>query len=117
MKTLKSLFILSILTLGSNSYSKGSAELNLSNIMAIRLNSGKLIHVNQDVESIQVAGDRANKVDYVELRQGTIIDSYDIDRVILEKPRGTVNLTDYLGSISPDTFILLERVLGDGSGG
>lgn len=72
--------------------------------------------INQNRESILCAEDQRNETDNFELKKGSIIDSYDIDRIILDKPRNITNNTDYLGPISPDTFMLLERVLSDGSG-
>ena len=97
-------------------YSKVS-ELNFSDIKAIKLHTGKLIDVNKEVESIQLAFDRNNKVDYIELIEGSVIDSYDIDKLIIKNPALHKNSTDYLKKQKLDTDFLLKRVLSDGSDG
>lgn len=117
MKTLNSLFILSALTLGTNVYSQDLPVLNFSDIKAVKLHTGKLINVNREVESIQLAFDRNNKVDYIELLEGSVIDSYDIDKIILKKPALYRVPTDYFKKQKLHTDFLLKRVLGDGSGG
>jgi hypothetical protein len=113
MKMLYGLFILSALTLGSNVFAQKISMPKLSDIKAIKLNNGKIINVQKEVESIQLASDRANKVDYVELLEGAVIDSYDIEKVILNNQTSpkSLNLNHF------DSMFMLTRVMGDGSGG
>jgi hypothetical protein len=112
MKTLKSLFILSALTLGTNVYSKETPVLKITDIKVIKLNSGDLIRPRQ-IERIQFAHDRENKIDYIELFEGSLIDSYDINRAILKEESSKETIDS---SLINSTF-MLSRVLGDGSGG
>ena len=113
MKTLYSLFILSALTLGSNVYSQDLSMLKFSDIKAIKLHSGKIINMKKEVEAIQLAFDRENKVDYVELLEGSVIDSYDIEKVILKTP--SANTLFSMDSFGPTSFMMAR--MGDGSGG
>jgi hypothetical protein len=117
MKALYSLFILSALTLGSNAYSQEISTLKFSDIKSIKLHSGKIINMKKDVESIQLAFDRDNKVDYIELLEGSVIDSYDIEKVILQKPSSRILSDDSLNSSHFNSAFMLKRVMGDGSGG
>ena len=111
MKTLKSLFILTSLSLGTNVLAQNISMPSFSDIKTIKLHTGKLLDVKKEVNTIQLAMDRNNKVDYVELLEGSIIDSYDIDKIIFKQPHTHLNESFYL-----NTF-MLSRVLGDGSGG
>ena len=113
MKTLYSLFILSAFTLGSNVYSQEISALKFSDIKAIKLHSGKIINMKKEVESIQLAFDRDNKVDYVELIEGSVIDSYDIEKVILKTP--SANSLFSMDSFGTTSFMMAK--MGDGSGG
>lgn len=115
MKTLKSLFILSALTLGTNVYSQDLLMPKFSDIKAIKLHTGELINVKKKVDTIQFALDRENKVDYVELLEGSVIDSYDIDRVIFKK--NNTSSSNSFGLSDFNSTFMLSRVMGDGSGG
>jgi hypothetical protein len=117
MKTLYSLFILIAITLGSNVYSQETSILKFSDIKAIKLHSGKIINMKKEVESIQLAFDRDNKVDYIELLEGSVVDSYDIEKVILKNPASKILSEDSLSSNHFNSIFMLARVMGDGSGG
>ncbi len=115
MKILNNLFIFSALTLGLNVYSQDISTSNFAKIESIKLNNGIILNVQKEVEFIQLALDRRNKIDYIELLEGTVIDSYDIERLILKKPTSQFPLNDLLDQIN--SKLILSRVMGDGSGG
>lgn len=113
MKTLKSLFILSALTLGTNVYSQDLLMPKFSDIKAIKLHTGELINVKKEVDKIQFALDRDNKVDYIELLEGSVIDSYDIKEIKFSEKFDTSILNRH----GFNSQLVIRAVMGDGSGG
>lgn len=116
MRKLSKFIILCALATGMNSYAQDFSTYKLENIMAIKLLDGSQVNFKKEVSAIQFASDRENKIDFIELREGSIIDSYDIERVILKKNSSN----PFAGqSFNADLFThgLMMARLGDGSGG
>ena len=113
MKTLISLVILSALTLGTNVYSQDLLMPKFSDIKAIKLHTGELINVKKEVDTIQFALDRDNKVDYIELLEGSVIDSYDIQEIKF----GEKFDSSILDRHRFNSQLVIRAVMGDGSGG
>jgi hypothetical protein len=108
MKMIKNIILISSLTIGHAAYSQ---SLKISDIREIQLHSGKIINVANDVESLTLTSERDNKVDYVELLEGSLIDSTDIRSIKFSDKLDISRLQD----ISSSQFVV--RALGDGSGG
>ena len=69
----------------------------------------------KQIERIQFAQDRKNKIDYIELYEGSLIDSYDINKAILKKEKPNLSIDP---SILNSTYMFSRHFgLGDGSGG
>jgi hypothetical protein len=113
MKMLKSLFILSALALGNNVYSQELLMPSFSDIKTIKLHTGEVINAEKEITLIQLASDRINKVDYIELKEGLIIDSYDIKEIKFNQ-----NFENsILNRNGMNSQLLIRAVMGDGSGG
>ena len=72
-----------------------------------------MINVKKEVDTIQFALDRDNKVDYIELLEGSVIDSYDIKEIKFSEKFDTSILSRYGFS----SELVIRAVMGDGSGG
>ena len=94
------------------SFGQDNKELDFSIFDSIQLNNGKKIDFQTKVERIHLSSDRVNKVDYVELLEGTVVDSYDIKEIFLrDKDKDGSNIIE----AGPKT--VTKKLLGDGSGG
>ena len=116
MRKLSKFIILCALATGMNSYAQGFSAYKLENIKAIKLFDGSQIDFKKEVSAIQFASDRENKIDFVELKQGLIIDSYDIEKVILkENTSNPFAGRAFNSDLNTNSFML--AMMGDGSGG
>ncbi len=116
MRKLNKFILLCAVSLGLNAHAQNFLNSDLGNIKSIELFDGSQIDFQSEVATIQFADDRENKIDFIELKQGLIIDSYDVEKIILKK--GATNLFD-------SKLFNLDRFgkgfkaarAGDGSGG
>ena len=102
---MKFVYLLAILTIstGANAFTP-----KLSDFKSVELYDGEMINVKAEVEAIQFADDRINLVDYIELKEGSVIDSYDIRRIHFSRDNH---------NFSTGNRLILAREAGDGSGG
>lgn len=116
MNRIKTIFILAAVLIGFNANSQEFELPKKNNVQKIVLFDGRELDIAEDVSRIHTAMDRENKVDYIELTDGMIVDSYDIE--------GFINFSgDQISSFAGPTNIegldsdVIFRLTGDGSGG
>lgn len=109
MKTFKMVLTSFVLLFTIKGYAQ---DLSSSKIESIKLNTGKVISIKNEVESIQLNADRENNIDYLILREGTLIDSRDITNINIS---GKFDLSTIALEFQSTTLRMAAN--GDGSGG
>jgi hypothetical protein len=114
MKKLNKYILIFALSLGTNVMAQDSFVLpKFSDFKEIKLHTGEIINAKKEVSLIQLASDRINKVDYIELKEGLIIDSYDIKEIKFNERFDS----SILGKRGLNSELVIRAVMGDGSGG
>ena len=101
MIKLYKLLILTALVITSNAYS-----LDFSNVKAIKLFDNSVINAQRDIKFIQFSEINDNEIDFLELRDNSIIDSTDISKFYFKKSKSIIT-----------PMMRFRAVHGDGSGG
>ena len=109
MKTLKTILLSLVIFFTGHVFAQ---DLSSSKIESIKLRTGKIVTIKGEVESIQLNADRDNKVDYIILREGTLIDSLDITNINMN---GKFDLSNIASKLQNTTLRMATN--GDGSGG
>jgi hypothetical protein len=114
MKNFNNYILILALSLATNLMAQDSLVLpKFSDIKEIKLHTGEIINAKKEITLIQLASDRINKVDYIELKEGLIIDSYDIKEIKFNQ-----NFENsILNRNGMNSQLLIRAVMGDGSGG
>ena len=80
MKSLALTFILSVITCSAYS-------MDFNSIKSVQLFDDSLVDFQKDVSFVQFSNWNRNKIDYLELKDNSIIDSTDITKVFFKKPQ------------------------------
>lgn len=104
------LIITTLLLLSSMAHSADK----VGSIKGFVLKDGTEISTLKDIEVIQVNTDRENNIDWVELREGTLIDSTDIQQIIIDKTEINTTINQIR---EQNSFLRVKLSAGDGSGG
>lgn len=91
------------------------AEAGSMKIKELILKDGSRVNTEKEVESIEFSDDRENNIEWVELKEGTLLDSTDIERVLLETNR-EFDYSDYFVN-NNQIYEIPTDMSGDGSGG
>jgi hypothetical protein len=114
MKNIKNHILILALSLATNLMAQDSLVLpKFSDIKEIKLHTGEIINANKEISLIQLATDRINRVDFIELKEGLIIDSYDIKEIKFNENFDS----SILGRRGYNSEHVVRALMGDGSGG
>ncbi len=100
-----------LFTATSPTFSKDESKIKLHDFNEIRLFNGETIKVKEEVKLLEISNQRQNNIEYIELNDGSIIDSSDIGEILLSDRLDENQLRDL------ENGHLLLRNIGDGSGG
>jgi len=117
MRKLYNLMIFSGLALGMSAYSQEIPTHLLNNIKTIKLFNGERVSFEDQVSKVHWASDRLNGIEFIELKDGMIVDSFDVEQLILDSGEQTRRLPRNINLDQLNSRASMMFRIGDGSGG